>query len=139
MARDIARIARIPGFRPGKAPVTLVRRRFADDIQGEVVQSLVPEYLGKGARRKKTGPSDAAGSRQEWNSRKASRCDSARSLKCFRNSSWAITRIFKFKWTRSKLATRKWIRRSKRCGSAPRTFVPVEGRAAKDGDSVQIN
>src|SRR5271155_4417789 len=47
VARDIARIARIPGFRPGKAPITLVRRRFADDIQGEVVQSLVPEYLEK--------------------------------------------------------------------------------------------
>jgi trigger factor len=47
VARDIARIARIPGFRPGKAPLTLVRRRFADDIQGEVVQSLVPEYLEK--------------------------------------------------------------------------------------------
>ncbi len=47
VARDIARVARVPGFRPGKAPVTLIRRRFADDIQGEVVQSLVPEYLEK--------------------------------------------------------------------------------------------
>jgi trigger factor len=47
VARDLARVARVPGFRPGKAPVTLIRRRFADDIQGEVVQSLVPEYLEK--------------------------------------------------------------------------------------------
>src|SRR5271168_2904677 len=47
VARDIVRVARIPGFRPGKAPITLIRRRFADDIQGEVVQSLVPEYLEK--------------------------------------------------------------------------------------------
>src|ERR1700688_3054009 len=47
IARDLARVARVPGFRPGKAPVTLIRRRFADDIQGEVVQSLVPEYLEK--------------------------------------------------------------------------------------------
>ena len=56
VARDIARLARIPGFRPGKAPVTLVRRRFADDIQGEVVQSLVPEYLGKALDEKKLVP-----------------------------------------------------------------------------------
>jgi trigger factor len=49
VARDIVRVARIPGFRPGKAPMTLVRRRFADDIQGEVVQSLVPEALEKSA------------------------------------------------------------------------------------------
>ena len=56
VARDIARLARIPGFRPGKAPVTLVRRHFADDIQGEVVQSLVPEYLGKALDEKKLVP-----------------------------------------------------------------------------------
>jgi trigger factor len=56
VARDIARIARIPGFRPGKAPVTLVRRRFADDSQGEVMQSLVPEYLEKALDEKKLVP-----------------------------------------------------------------------------------
>ncbi len=56
VARDIARVARIPGFRPGKAPVTLVRRRFAEDIEGEVVQSLVPEYLEKALDEKKLVP-----------------------------------------------------------------------------------
>ena len=56
VARDIARIARVPGFRPGKAPVTLIRRRFADDIQGEVVQSLVPECLEKALDEKKLVP-----------------------------------------------------------------------------------
>jgi trigger factor len=45
IARDLAKIARVPGFRPGKAPVTLIRRRFAEDIQGEVLQSLVPDAL----------------------------------------------------------------------------------------------
>ncbi len=47
VAKDLARVARIPGFRPGKAPVTLIRRRFADDIKNEVLQSLVPERLEK--------------------------------------------------------------------------------------------
>ncbi|MGH9682294.1 MAG: trigger factor [Candidatus Acidiferrales bacterium] len=56
VARDLARVARIPGFRPGKAPVTLIRRRFADDIQGEVLQSLVPEYLEKALDEKKLTP-----------------------------------------------------------------------------------
>ena len=40
----------------GKAPVTLIRRRFAEDIQGEVVQSLVPEYLEKALDEKKLVP-----------------------------------------------------------------------------------
>jgi trigger factor len=56
VAREFARHARIPGFRPGKAPVTLIRRRFADDIQGEVLQSLVPEYLEKALDEKKMIP-----------------------------------------------------------------------------------
>ena len=38
VARDIARLARIPGFRPGKAPVTLVRRRFSGPSLVEVVE-----------------------------------------------------------------------------------------------------
>ncbi|MGH9747138.1 MAG: trigger factor [Candidatus Acidiferrales bacterium] len=56
IARDLARVARVPGFRPGKAPVTLIRRRFADDIQGEVVQALVPEFLEKALDEKKLIP-----------------------------------------------------------------------------------
>src|ERR1700723_1833654 len=56
VARDLAKVARVPGFRPGKAPVTLIRRRFAEDIQGEVVQSLVPEYLEKALDEKKLVP-----------------------------------------------------------------------------------
>jgi trigger factor len=47
VAKDLARVARIPGFRPGKAPITLIRRRFADDIKNEVLQSLVPDRLEK--------------------------------------------------------------------------------------------
>ena len=45
VAKEFARVARVPGFRPGKAPVTLIRRRFADDIKSEVLQSLVPEQI----------------------------------------------------------------------------------------------
>lgn len=39
------RVARIPGFRKGHAPSTLVRRHFRDDIRSEVVQSLVPKFF----------------------------------------------------------------------------------------------
>jgi len=47
VAKEFAKVARVPGFRPGKAPLTLIRRRFADDIKGEVLQSLVPERVEK--------------------------------------------------------------------------------------------
>jgi trigger factor len=39
------RVARIPGFRKGHAPATLVRRHFRDDIRSEVVQTLLPKFF----------------------------------------------------------------------------------------------
>ncbi len=37
--------AKIPGFRPGKAPVSMVKARFAHDIRQEVIETLVPRYF----------------------------------------------------------------------------------------------
>ena len=37
--------ARLPGFRKGKVPATIVRQRFAEDIKSEVVEHLVPRYF----------------------------------------------------------------------------------------------
>ncbi len=56
VAKEFARIARVPGFRPGKAPISLIRRRFADDIKGEVLQSLVPERVEKAVSEQKLTP-----------------------------------------------------------------------------------
>jgi len=56
VAREFARIARVPGFRPGKAPIPLIRRRFADDIKGEVLQSLLPEQIDKAVKDQKLVP-----------------------------------------------------------------------------------
>ena len=56
VAREFARVARIPGFRPGKAPVTLIRKRFADDIKGEVLHTLVPEQIEKADKEQKLLP-----------------------------------------------------------------------------------
>src|ERR1700722_6258451 len=56
VAREFARVARVPGFRPGKAPIPLIRRRFADDIKSEVLQSLVPEQIDKAVKDQKLVP-----------------------------------------------------------------------------------
>jgi trigger factor len=39
---DFARQAKIPGFRPGKVPASVVRNRFAKEIQEEVMSRLLP-------------------------------------------------------------------------------------------------
>ncbi|HJY88094.1 MAG TPA: trigger factor [Candidatus Acidoferrales bacterium] len=56
VAREFARVARVPGFRPGKAPVTLIRRRFAEDIKSEVLQSLVPNRIEQAVSESKLVP-----------------------------------------------------------------------------------
>ena len=56
VAKEFARVARVPGFRPGKAPITLIRRKFADDIKSEVLQSLVPEQIERAVSKNKMVP-----------------------------------------------------------------------------------
>jgi trigger factor len=56
IAKEIARVARVPGFRPGKAPVTLIRRRFAEDIKSEVMQQLMPERIEQAVTKEKLVP-----------------------------------------------------------------------------------
>jgi trigger factor len=43
VVRKYARMARIPGFRAGKVPESLIRSRFARDIRQEVLDTLVSE------------------------------------------------------------------------------------------------
>lgn len=45
IARDFQKQARIPGFRPGRAPLSLVRKRFDDKIREEVLSALLPAHL----------------------------------------------------------------------------------------------
>lgn len=45
--QQISRSVRIPGFRPGKAPESLVRTRFAQQIKEEVINHVVPEAYKK--------------------------------------------------------------------------------------------
>lgn len=42
-ARRYASQARLPGFRPGKAPAAMVKKRFADAIRQEAIESLVQD------------------------------------------------------------------------------------------------
>jgi len=47
VAGDYKKYARIPGFRPGKTPDSVVRRRFANEIRKDVIDGLLPERFNK--------------------------------------------------------------------------------------------
>jgi trigger factor len=56
VAREFARLARLPGFRPGKAPLPLIRRRFASEIRDEVLEALVPAEIEQAVTEQKLQP-----------------------------------------------------------------------------------
>jgi trigger factor len=43
------KLARLPGFRKGHVPASIIRQRFAEDIKTDVVEALVPRYFRKEA------------------------------------------------------------------------------------------
>ncbi len=47
------RQARIPGFRPGKAPAAVVRSRYQKEIRQEIVEQLIPKFFHAEAVEKK--------------------------------------------------------------------------------------
>src|SRR5438552_2842247 len=47
VARQIQRRASLPGFRPGKVPLELVRQHFADTVEQEFLESFVPRVTSE--------------------------------------------------------------------------------------------
>ena len=56
VATTYRRHSRIAGFRPGKAPVALVKRRYRKDIRQEVLRKLIPESYDQSIRERKIRP-----------------------------------------------------------------------------------
>jgi trigger factor len=137
ITRDIVKVARIPGFRPGKAPMTLVRRRFADDIQGEVVQSLVPEALEKALGEKNLIPvTRPEVDKVEFKDGEPLKFRAVFEvlpefeLGDYKNLTVQVDEI-----AAGDAEVDKAVEEMRERAA---TFVPVEGRSAKDGDSVLI-
>jgi hypothetical protein len=58
VARDYSRKARIPGFRPGKAPARVIKQRFRDQILNDVAHELVPTAIDEAIRERGLEPVD---------------------------------------------------------------------------------
>ncbi len=51
-----SKLARVPGFRIGKVPASVVRQRFSKEINDDVVEALVPRYLREETEKQKLAP-----------------------------------------------------------------------------------
>ena len=47
---DLNRQVRIPGFRPGKAPLALLEKRYAKVVEEDLIRKLIPDYYDKAVR-----------------------------------------------------------------------------------------
>jgi trigger factor len=53
---NLRREVRIPGFRKGKVPESLLRQRFGDDIRQQVIDALLPRYWRQAQAEKSLDP-----------------------------------------------------------------------------------
>ncbi len=56
VARSYGRQARIPGFRPGKVPPTLIKKRFREQILHDVAHNLIPRAIDDALRERGIEP-----------------------------------------------------------------------------------
>ncbi|MGA2207890.1 MAG: trigger factor [Terracidiphilus sp.] len=56
VANSYRKYAKIPGFRAGKVPETVIRRRFAAEIRKEVIETLIPERFNKAVNEQNVRP-----------------------------------------------------------------------------------
>src|SRR6185437_891793 len=61
--KQLSRTARLKGFRPGKAPLPVIRKQFGDQVREEVVSDLVRSSFARALTEQKLQP--AAGPRIE--------------------------------------------------------------------------
>ena len=58
VARSYSRQARIPGFRQGKVPPTLIKKRFREQILHDVAHDLIPRAISEALRERGLEPVD---------------------------------------------------------------------------------
>jgi trigger factor len=51
LVQKYQKMARLPGFRRGHVPASIIRQRFKEDLKSDVVEALVPRYFRKEAEK----------------------------------------------------------------------------------------
>ncbi|HME12527.1 MAG TPA: trigger factor [Candidatus Acidoferrum sp.] len=137
VAKEFARLANVPGFRKGKAPLTLIRKRFADDIKGEVLQSLVPEKLEKAVNEQKLQPvSQPSVEKLDFNEGQPLKFTAVfEVLPEFELGDYKNLTLELPPMEVTEADVNRALEEARERAS---TFTPVEGRAVTDGDYAQL-
>ncbi len=137
VAKDFARMARVPGFRPGKAPIALIKKRFAEDIKGEVLQKLVPERVEKAVSEQKLTPISQP---------QVEKLDFVEGQPVKFKATFDVLpeillgnyKSLEFEMPDLTITDEDVDKTLKEMSERAATYAPVEGRQVQDGDYVQI-
>jgi trigger factor len=137
VAKEFAKMARVPGFRPGKAPISLIKRRFAEDIKSEVLQNLVPETVEKAVAEQKLSPvSQPQVDKLEFNEGQPVKFRASFDvLPEFTLANYKSLEIEMPEMTLTDEDVAKALTEMQQRAAA---FTPVEGRVVQDDDFVQV-
>jgi trigger factor len=137
VAKEFARIANVPGFRRGKAPITLIRRKFADDIKGEVFQSLIPEHVEKAVTEQKLTPvSQPQVDKLDFNEGQPLKFRAV--FEVLPEFELAGYKGLSLEMPTMDITDEDVAKALEETRERASTFAPVEGRTVQDGDFAQV-
>jgi trigger factor len=137
VAKELARVARVPGFRPGKAPISLIKRRFADDIKGEVLQTLVPEHVEKAVAEQKLTPVSQP-QVDKLDFQEGQPLKFRASFEVLPEFALSNYKSLEIEMPEMDITDESVSNTLAEMQQRAATFAPVEGRPVQDGDFVQI-
>ena len=137
VAKEFAKMARVPGFRPGKAPISLIKRRFAEDIKSEVLQNLVPETVEKAVSEQKLTPvSQPQVDKLEF--KEGEPVKFRASFDVLPEFTLADYKKLEIEMPEMNLTDEDVNKALAEMQQRAAAFTPVEGRAVENGDYVQL-
>ena len=137
VAKELMRVARVPGFRPGKAPITIIKKRFAEEIKGEVLQTLVPEKVEKAVAEQKLTPvSQPQVDKLDYADGQAVKFRAV--FEVLPEFDLANYKNLEIEMPAMDITDEDVNKALEETRERAATFAPVEGRAVENGDFVQL-
>jgi trigger factor len=138
LVQKYQKLARIPGFRKGHVPASIIRQRFSQDIQNDVIDALIPKYFRKETERLGLYPVSQP---------RVTDLHAHEGKPMHFKASFEVMPEIKVEGYKELRAEHPEIRVTdeeveqslKALQEQKATFSPVEGRAIEDGDYAQVS
>ena len=138
IARDYSRKARIPGFRPGKAPARVIKQRFKDQILHDVAHGLIPRAVDDALRERGVEAVDTPDIRDVTveEGQALTFTASFDTVPSFEPGDYATVSLRRPSSRVEEAAVEQALQRLRERAAR---FEPVEERAVADGDTVTLD